>query len=109
MPLSQQNTDKNAWRGRDRLCLNIFELLWFWTRDFSFRVVLHISVHLRPIYYDDGSRGYFIPRAEAKAVTRSEVYKFVGIRPPFDSHEDRWLWLDIFSLSAYRFQPSTVA
>ena len=64
---------------------------------------------LTAIYYDDGSRGYFIPRAEAKAVTRSEVYKFVGIRLAFDSHEDRWLWLDIFSLSAYRFQPSTVA
>ena len=36
LPLSQQNTDKNAWRGRDQLCLNIFELLWFWTRDFRF-------------------------------------------------------------------------
>ena len=43
LPLSQQNTDKNAWRGRDRLCLNIFELLWFWTRDFRFGL-FYISV-----------------------------------------------------------------
>ena len=42
----------------------------------DFQAILHISV----LYHD------VIPRAEAKAVKRSDVYNFVGIRIARDSH-----------------------